>query len=421
MAAGVGVPAPSATPCGHFILKTYRFRIYPNRAQRILFEKHFGSCRFVYNHFLDVRRKALEKGAPITLYETHHMVTEMKKLNGYEWLAEVSSASLQASLRNLESAFARHAKEKGNGPPRFHSRAGRKSVTFPSGVRVVDGALKLPKFKTAIKMKMSRPLGGTIRRATITRSSTGKYYAAILCRESRVDLPPSGKSVGIDFGIKDLAVCSDGEMLENPAFLEKCEKRIKFLQRQMDRKQKGSKRRRRAALKLARLHEMLVSRRRDFIHRFTHHVVDENHLICVENLNVKGLMANHRMAKHVASASFREMARQLEYKSKWAGRDFVKVGRFFASSQICSACGYKNPAVKNLKVREWICPKCGTRHDRDVNAARNILNEGKRILSGGEAPSDVKQKSGEAVAQATSKNRRSPRKTRGSLHSVARR
>ena len=389
-AAGVGVPAPSATSCGLFILKTYRFRIYPNKAQRILLAKHFGSCRFVYNHFLDVRRRALGKGEPITLYETHHMVAEMKKLKGYEWLSEVSSAALQASLRNLESAFARHAKEKGNGPPRFHSRSDRQSVTFPSGVKVVDMGLVLPKFKIPIKMRMSRPLGGTIRRATVTRSPTGKYYVAILCREPRLVLPPSGKSVGIDLGIKDLAVCSDGERLENPAFLEKCEKRIKFLQRQMGRKRKGSKRRRRAALKLARLHERLASRRRDFVHRFTHHVVDENQLICVENLNVKGMMSNHRMAKHVSSASFREMARQLDYKSKWAGRDFVKVGRFFPSSQICSACGHRNSAVKNLKVREWICPKCGTRHDRDVNAARNILNEGKRILSGGEAPSDVK-------------------------------
>ena len=404
LAAGDGGSVPGTTSCGHLVHKTYRFRICPNSEQRTLLARHFGCCRFVYNHFLRVRT---ENSRKIGLYDTHRMVAEMKKDSRFEWLKEVASGSLQASLRNLDVAC-RRVSRKGGAVMKLHSKRDRQSVAFPSGVKVVGRGLVLPKFKTPIKMKMSRPLGGRLRRATVSLSPTGKYHVSILCEEACGQLPPTGKSVGIDLGIKDLAVCSDGERVANPKFLEKSERRLKRLQRQLEKKRKGSKRRLRARMMLARCHEKVVNQRKNFIHRFTNRIIRENQTICVENLNVKGMQANHHLAKNIGSVAFGEIVRQLEYKSKWYGRDFVKVGRWYPSTKTCHECGHVHRGI-SLGDREWTCPVCGSLNDRDLNAARNIRTEGLRILSGVEAPSDGKQKGGEAAALAASKNRSSPR------------
>lgn len=396
--------------------RAYKFRIYPNAEQRVLLAKHFGCCRFVYNHFLETRNKSFrERGERMGYCETAHGLAQMKDVEGHEWLNEVYSHALQAALRNLDAAYQTFFKAKREGKavpiirngkptgrlkfePRFKSkRDNAQSVTFPDNVKVVDGQLKLPKFKTGIKMKMHRPLVGRICHATVSRSVTGKYYVSILCEEEMPIAPKASGEVGIDLGIKDMAVCSNGERVANPKFLERGERHLKYLQRQVSKKKKGGNNRRRAKARLSRHHEKVASRRKDYIHKFTIRTVRENQTVCIEDLNVKGMQSNHHLAKSIGSVSFGEIARQLEYKCRWYGRGFVNVPRFYPSSKTCNHCGYVNHAL-TLKDREWICPDCGQEIDRDFNAALNILAEGKRILSGCGAQSDSKQKGGEAAA-----------------------
>ena len=395
--ARVGASVHTSTSFSHSIYRAYKFRIYPNAEQRVFLAKHFGCCRFVYNHFLQMRNEAYEKDKTrISLFDTHHMVAEMRKSEEYGWLKEVYGHSLQAALRHLDVAYIKFFRKK-NDRPVFHSKHRKQSVTFPDNVRIIDGKLKLPKFKTAIKMKMHRPLNGRICYSTVSMSAHGKYYVSIECKEDCACLPHVEKEVGIDLGIKEMAVCSNGERVANPKFLERGEKHLKYLNRQVSKKKKGSNRRRRARLRLSRHHEKVANRRKDYIHKFTTRIVRENQTICVEDLNTKGMQSNHSLAKSIGSVSFNEISRQLEYKCRWYGRGFAKVGRFYASSKTCRLCGRVNTEL-TLKDREWICPHCGADIDRDLNAAQNILSEGKRILSGCGAQSDAKQKSGEAAA-----------------------
>lgn len=250
----------------------------------------------------------------------------------------------------------------------------------------------------ALRERVSRCCGGgEIRHATVSKDAHGKYCVSILCAETCEILPPTGKEVGIDLGIKELSVCSNGERIANPKFLEKGERHSKYLQRQVSKKKKGGKNRGRARMKLSRHYEHIANRRRDFTHKFTTRIVRDNQTVCVEDLNVRGMESNHHLSKSVASAAFGEIARQLEYKCRWYGRDFVKVGRWFPSSKKCNHCGKVNHGL-TLKDRVWVCAGCGREIDRDYNAALNILEEGKRILSGAGAASDVKQKGGEAAA-----------------------
>ena len=416
LAIGVGDSVPSTTSYGRFSPKAYKYRLYPNKEQTILLAKHFGCARFIYNHFLFRKNEAYKTGGEnLGLFETHRQMSAMKKTEEHGWLKEVYSHSLQAALRNLDAAYQRYYKAMREGKavaitrdgkltgrrmhePRYKSkRDARQSVTFPDNVKVVDGKLVLPKFKSPLKMKMHRPLGGKICHATVSRSVTGKYYVSILCEEE-MQMPPRARGeVGIDLGLKEMAVCSNGDRIANPKFLEKGEKHLKYLQRHVSRKRKGSNRRRRARLRLSRYHEKVANRRKDYIHKFTARIVRENQTICIEDLNTKGMQSNHHLAKSIGSVSFNEISRQLEYKSRWNGRDFVKVGRWYASSKTCNRCGHKNTEL-TLNDREWICPHCGAEIDRDYNAALNILQEGKRILSGCGVQSDVKQKGGEAAA-----------------------
>ena len=416
LTARVGDSVPSVTSCGHFFHKAYKYRIYPDAEQMVLLAKHFGCARFVYNHFLARRKNAYRTDKTrITYCDTAHELSKMKQEDGTKWLSEVYSHALQASLRNLDAAYKRFYRAIREGKavpiirngkptgrlmyePRFKSKKDfAQSITFPDNVRVIDGKLVLSKFKSPIKMKMHRPLGGKISHATVSRSVTGKYYVSILCEEAMQMPPCASGEIGIDLGIKEMAVCSNGERIVNPKFLEKGENHLKYLQRQISRKRKGSNRRRRAKMRLSRHHEKVANRRKDYIHKFTVRIVRENQTICIEDLNVKGMQSNHHLAKSIGSVSFNEIARQLEYKCRWNGRDFVKVGRWYASSKTCNRCGCKNNEL-NLKDREWICPHCGAEIDRDYNAALNILHEGKRILSGCGAQSDGKQKCGEAAA-----------------------
>ena len=397
LTAGVRDPIPSATSCSHLILKAYKLRLYPNAEQREFLAKHFGCCRFVYNHYLAERKSAYEKDkTSLGFYANEHSLALLKKTEEFAWLGEVYSHALQASLKNLDCAYQKFFKKQ-NKFPKFHSKHGKQSCTFPDNVTIIDGKLKLPKFKTSLRMRGERPIVGRIHRATVSQTATGKYFVSLLCEAEAEIYEPNGKSTGIDLGIKDLAVCSDGERIANPRFLERSEKHLNYLQRQVSRKTKGSNNRRRARLKLSRFHERVANRRKDYIHKFTTRIVRENQTVCVEDLNAKGMESNHHLAKRVVSASFGEIVRQLEYKCKWHGREFVKVGRWFPSSKTCNRCGHKYSEL-TLKDREWTCPNCGAVIDRDYNAALNIRDEGMRILSGGGSPSDVKQKRAEAAA-----------------------
>ena len=417
LATGVGDSVPSTTSCSHLIYKAYKFRLYPNSEQRILLAKHFGCCRFVYNKFLERRNEKYKRDKEILGYcDTARELALLKKDEKTKWVAEVYSHALQAELRHLDGAFKKFYKAIKEGKaepiirngkptgrrkhePRFKSkRDENQSVSFPDNVRVTDGKLVLPKFKTSIKMKMHRPLGGKVCHATVSRDCRGKYYVSILCEEECAMLPEAPrKSIGIDLGIKEMAVCSNGERVANPKFLERGEKHSKYLHRQVSKKRKGSNRRRRARMLLSRHYEKVANRRRDYIHKFTKRIVSENQAICVEDLNVRGMESNRHLAKSIGSVAFGEIVRQLEYKCGWYARGFVKVGRWYPSSKTCNHCGHINRGL-TLKDRKWTCDKCGEEIDRDYNAALNIEAEGMRILSGNGALSDVKQKSGEAAA-----------------------
>lgn len=312
----------------------------------------------------------------------------LKKTEEFAWLGEVYSHALQASLKNLDGAYQKFFKGQ-NKFPKFHSKHDKQSCTLPDNVTIVDGKLKLPKFKTPIRMLGGMPVVGKVHSATIIQTATGKYFVSLICDAKAEIYEPNGKSIGIDLGIKDLAVCSNGDRIANPKFLERGEKNLKHLQRQVSRKIKGSNNRRRARLELSRFHERVANRRKDYTNKLTTRIVRENQTVCVEGLNVKGMESNHYLAKSVVSASFGEIVRQLEYKCKWHGRKFVKAGRWFPSSKTCNHCGHKYSEL-TLKDREWSCPNCGAVIDRDYNAALNIRDEGMRILSGGGSPSDVK-------------------------------
>ena len=415
LATGVGDSVPSTTSCSHFILRAYKYRIYPDESQRVMLAKHFGCCRYAYNKLLDIHNEMHEiSGISPSLFEMHRLIAEMRKDADTQWLSEVYGHSLQAALRHLDLAFKKFYKALKEGKaepvvkngvptgrlkyePRFKSKKDNyQSVTFPDYVKVRDGKLILPKFKTPIKMRMHRPLGGEIRHAVVSRNAQGKYYVSILCLEECECLPQNNNAIGVDLGIKELAVCSNGERVANPKFLEVGEKYSKYLHRQISKKAKGGENRRRARMVLSRHYEKVANRRRDYTHKFTTRIVRENQTVCVEDLNVQGMESNHHLAKSVSSAAFGEIVRQLEYKSKWYGREFIKVGRWYPSSKTCHHCGYINRGL-TLKDRVWVCAGCGREIDRDFNASENIRDEGIRILSGCGTQSDGKQKGGEAL------------------------
>ena len=298
-ATGVRASNPSLTSCSHSILKAYKFRLYPNKSQSELLARHFGCCRFVYNHFLEERKRAYEADkTTLNYYANAHSLTLLKNTDEFGWLGEVYGHSLQYSLRCLDGAYKRFFKKTG-GFPRFHDKNGRQSCTFPDNAKIVDGGLKLPKFKTAISMAMHRPVDGRIHSVTVSMTPQGKYYAAILAEAEQEILPPTDNAVGIDLGIKDMAVCSNGERVANPKFLERSERHLRHLQRQVSRKTKGSGSRRRAIMELSRFHERIANRRNDYIHKFTTRIVRENQAVCVEDLNVKGMESNHHLAKSI--------------------------------------------------------------------------------------------------------------------------
>ena len=362
------------------MIRAYKYRLHPNNEQITFFEKSFGCVRFVYNWSLNQRIEAYQKdGTRISWVQSCKQLTELKKQEETKWLCEVANQSLQSSIRNMDSAFTRFFREK-KGFPKFHSKKrGKFSFQLVQGVCIDFDThkVKLPKIGE-VKFGKNKEFVGKIGTCTVSKTSTGKYYISILVDDGK-PLPQrapitTDTAVGIDVGIKDFAVLSNGQVYSSPKYLEKDEKRLKVLQRRLSRKQKDSKRRERARLAVARQHEKIRNRRVNFIHQVTSRIVRENQTVIIEDLNVDGMLKNHNLAKHIASASWSEFFRQLQYKCDWQGKNLIRIGRFVPSSKMC-LCGYINKDL-TLKDREWDCPQCGRHNDRDLLAAVNIKRFG---------------------------------------------
>ena len=374
------------------INKTYRFRIYPNKEQEVLLNKHFGCSRFVYNYFLNERKEQYQKDKKSdNYYAQAKTLTDLKKQEDTVWLKEVNSQTLQFALRSLDTAYVNFFR--GNAQfPKFKSRKHKNTFTVPQFGKLEDGKIILPKFKEGIKVKLHREVKGEIGKMSITKTPTGKYYVSIFTEQQIENLPKTNKQVGVDLGLKDFAITSDGIKFKNNRYTKKYAKLLKKAQQHLSRKQKGSNGFEKQKLKVAKIYEKIASCRLDTLHKVSHQLANENDLIVCEDLNVKGMIKNHKLSKHIADVSWGNFLTLLQYKCDWYGKELVKVNRFYPSSKTCVDCGWINQELK-LSDREWTCKSCGVVHDRDVNSSRNILKEGLKIFGQGLSNTKVERKS----------------------------
>ena len=391
--------------------KAFKFRIYPNEEQEILIQKTFGCVRFVYNYFLNRREEAYdnnEKG--LTPNKLNKELTQLKKQ--YTWLKEPDSASLEMSLRRLNESYAKFFKKQAIGPkftekklkrlerlgrkpnrfdlnghPKFKSKkTSRKAYTTTCSWNNIkflkdQERIQLPKLGKVKFRKNDLDVQGRILGAIVSQEPSGKYYVSIYCTEiEQAFWEKTGKQVGIDLGLKHFAITSEGTKKENPRFLRKNLEKLKFLQRSLSRKSIGSNRYKKNKLRYAKLNEHIVNMRNDFLQKYSTQLVKDYDIICVETLKVKNMMQNHKLALSISDVSWSKFIGMLEYKTQWYGKTLIKIDTFFPSTKICHNCNFKNEEIKSLNIRHWQCPNCGEFHDRDINAAINILNEGLKYL-----------------------------------------
>ena len=361
---------------------SYRFRIYPNKNQKILLEKHFGCVRHVWNYFLNERKEyylnnkedieARRIKGSLNYYDNCKKLIEIKKEK--EWLRDVNSQSLQASLKHLDGAYNMFFR-KTHRFPQFKNKNKKQSFTIPQHFTIEKNKMFFPKFKEGIKINLHRECEGKFVVATLSKTPSNQYYISICVEKEIQELPANDNIIGIDVGIKDFAVCSDGKIFENKKHLIKKEKKLKSKQRQLSKKKKGSANRKKKKLIVAKLHQAISNSRNDYLHNISHKLTSENQTIVIEDIRVKELTKNPLLAKYICDIAWGEFVRQLEYKSKWRGRNLIKIDRFFPSSKTCNNCNYINQELK-LSDRTWKCPCCNSTLDRDFNASQNILKQG---------------------------------------------
>ena len=367
------------------MLKAYKYRLYPNKQQIEQIQKTFGCCRFVYNQTLAYRKELYEtKKESISRIDCNNWKNKFLKVQ-YEWLKEIDKFALDNAVINMDSAYQKFFKEH-NGYPKFKSKRNNKKSYKTNytnkniEVSFEKNKIKLPKLKW-VKTKVHREFTGKIKSATISQVPSGKYFVSILVETEHIPMKENDNSVGIDLGIKDLLITSDGEKFDNIRTTKKYEDKLAKKQRKLSHKVKGSKNWNKQRIKIARIHEKIHNTRIDNLHKISHQLISENQVIVSEDLAVSNMMKNHNLAKAISDCGWYELTRQLTYKAEWSGRTYIKIGRYVPSSQTCNVCGFVNKDTKSLSVREWICPVCGTVHDRDINAAINILNEGMKMLN----------------------------------------
>ncbi|MFN9173749.1 MAG: IS200/IS605 family element RNA-guided endonuclease TnpB [Synechocystis sp.] len=372
------------------VLKAFKYRIYPTGEQSVLLAKSFGCARWFYNYALNLTSVTYkETGKGLSRNEMIKLLPSLKK--EYEWLSEAPSQVLQQAALNLSNAFLNFFEGRAK-YPNFKKKQNRQSIRFPQGCKLKDDALKLPKIGD-VYCKISRQPEGNLKSVTVSVNPSGEYFAACLYDDGK-DLPEKsteGKAIGIDVGLTHYAITSDGTKHGNPKFYRKYEKRLAKRQKQLSRKVKRSNNRNKARVKVAKVHAKITRCREDFLHKLSRKLVDENQVICVENLAVKNMVRNHSLAKSISDAGWGQFCTMLKYKSEWEGKIYVEVDRFFPSSKTCNNCLNRVDSL-SLDIRNWQCPRCGENHDRDINAARNIRDEGLRILAVGHTASACGQR-----------------------------
>jgi len=372
------------------INKSYKFRLYPNKEQKIFINKSIGSCRFVYNYFLDYKTKyyiehKTEKKKNISFIETEHQLKLLKEKKELEWLNEINSQSLQFSLRNLDSAYSRFYK-KVSGFPTFKKKRNGGSFTVPQFFQIVEernkfSFIKIPKLKQLLKFRASRIMEGKLLYCTVSKTSTDMYFISFTTEQEVPEKEnKKKKAIGVDLGIKTLAVTSNNEVFKTNNKFKVKEKKLKKIQRKHSKAKKGGTNRNKLRKKLAVQYEKIKNSRNDYLHKISNYIVENQDIIITEDLNIKGMMQNHCLAKAISNQSFYEFTRQLEYKATWNNKIFYQINRWYPSSQICNHCGYQNKQLK-LSDRIWICPNCHKEIDRDFNAACNIRDLGLSDLS----------------------------------------
>lgn len=364
------------------MLRGYKYRIYPTKEQEVILAQHFGCVRWFWNHSLNLCETTYkETGKGLTRNAVQYLLPKLKQ--EFEWLGSCYSQCLQVVALNISTAY-KNFFEKRGGYPKYKSKKGKQSIQFPQNVKLQDDYLKLPGKIGKIYCRLTKQFDGKIKTVTISLTPSGQYYASIVVDDGK-DLPQvvqEGKAIGIDVGISDIAVTSNGDKFSNPQWMVKHEKNRVRKERKLARKQKGSNRRNKARKLVARVHNRVANARADFLHKLSRRIVNENQVICVENLNVKAMTKNRKLSRAITQVGWGMLCTMLKYKAEWEGKVYLEINRFFPSSKTCSHCFHKVEELP-LKIRSWEGSRCGTKHDRDINAAVNIREEGLRLLAVG--------------------------------------